>query len=57
MSTIKNTQGTPNSLGKDPDPARIKQLNSLFKHVNIAILKTFQKVCSSSVIQYMTSSW
>lgn len=56
MSTIKNTQGTPNSLGKDPDPARIKQLNSLFKHVNIAILKTFQKVCSSSVIQYMTSS-
>lgn len=57
MSTIKNTQGTPNSLGKDPDPAHIKQLNSLFKHVNIAILKTFfQKVCSSSVIQYMTSS-
>lgn len=55
MSTIKNTQGTPNSLGKDPDPAHIKQL-SLFKHVNIAILKTFQKVCSSSVIQYMTSS-
>lgn len=42
-STIKNTQGTPNSLGKDPYPAHIKQLNSLFKHVNTAILKLFSR--------------
>lgn len=41
-STIKNTQGTPNSLGKHLDPAHIKQL-SLFKHVNTAILKLFSR--------------